>query len=447
MGDSVPTKNKPRFVHLFDDIDSYEDIGVFRLPSEGDHDEEDRENKDLNNLNNKVPFTNMCQLKLVDQKIEPTPTCSFDKSYITPPKVKRQGIKHKIEECTPTISRRRPKQMKPRAIMQPDYFADIADELILQIFQLLPRYNLKQCALTCKRWRRLAYDETLWKRVNLGAKNISTENVELIINRGAVALRLAQADIRSSSDYDDINVDREFISESKLQHLDLSMASVTPAGIFTILCNCKKLKNLSLERCEIDDKLLKLISYNENLEQLNLALSSGITAAGLTRILKKCHRLTAVNLAWTDLDIAVIETAVVSFPSSIRRLNLSGCRGTLNDNHIVDLLLRCPKLEELDLSDCDRLTSLVLITISTRLPNIKSLALSRCFSISPQSYNTIASMKSLKNLDLHGLFTTQGIEFLRWKYPLVGINQIYFSTVGRPTTGNRRTSIWGQKVL
>jgi hypothetical protein len=48
-------------------------------------------------------------------------------------------------------------------------------------------------------------------------------------------------------------------------------------------------------------------------------------------------RLSAFNVAWTDLSVAALNTLCTELPSSIHRINISGCRKTLNDNRMYFL--------------------------------------------------------------------------------------------------------------
>ena len=48
-------------------------------------------------------------------------------------------------------------------------------------------------------------------------------------------------------------------------------------------------------------------------------------------------RLSAFNVAWTDLSVTALNTLCTELPSSIQRINISGCRKTLNDNRMYCL--------------------------------------------------------------------------------------------------------------
>lgn len=74
-----------------------------------------------------------------------------------------------------------------------DHFNKLSDEVILSILSWLPKKSLVTCALVCKRFLRLVYDEALWTRMDLGGRNLPPKSVGHIVSRGFRILRLAQA--------------------------------------------------------------------------------------------------------------------------------------------------------------------------------------------------------------------------------------------------------------
>jgi hypothetical protein len=50
-------------------------------------------------------------------------------------------------------------------------------------------------------------------------------------------------------------------------------------------------------------------------------------------------RLSALNVAWTDLSLAALNTLCTKLPHSMQRINISGCRKTLTDNRMYFCLL------------------------------------------------------------------------------------------------------------
>lgn len=75
----------------------------------------------------------------------------------------------------------------------------------------------------------------------------------------------------------------EFLS--KLQYLDLSMATISTGSLVELLSHCRHLKKLSLEHVPVSDQVCKQIAINKHLEVLNLAMTTGITRYGARKML------------------------------------------------------------------------------------------------------------------------------------------------------------------
>jgi F-box domain. len=74
-------------------------------------------------------------------------------------------------------------------------FSKLSDEMVLMIFRMLPKNMLVRCSLVCKRWQRIAYDEALWVKVDLGSKTLPAGSLGYLLSRGTIILRLAQAEV------------------------------------------------------------------------------------------------------------------------------------------------------------------------------------------------------------------------------------------------------------
>jgi hypothetical protein len=79
-----------------------------------------------------------------------------------------------------------------------DVFGMLSDEIILMIMQWLPRQSLCDCALVCQRWRRIAYDESLWQRIDLTCCTLRSDHMAHVLQRNPVILRMAQAEVADS---------------------------------------------------------------------------------------------------------------------------------------------------------------------------------------------------------------------------------------------------------
>ncbi|KAJ8681569.1 hypothetical protein QAD02_017361 [Eretmocerus hayati] len=336
------------------------------------------------------------------------------------------------------------RRKKKPSVIGEDKFNKLSDEMILMILKWLPKKCLVRSMLVCKRWYQIACDEALWTRLDLGSKVLNEGTLGHILPRGVQILRLAQAEVAHPAFLEtsnDINCD-DYVC--KLQHLDLSMAVILPCDLADVLSKCRYLKKLSLEKCQLSSSSCESISLNQDLEVLNLTMCEGIDL-DCVKDLMKLTRLTSLNLAWCALDSESMEYLCQSLPPTITRLNIAGCRKTLTDDNLRDLVARCPNLVELDLSDCTMLTINTVHSLMS-LGELEHLSLSRCYSIPTSLHLRLVQMPRLKYLDIYGLISEDLLKTYQAKCTTVEINKFLFSAVARPTVGVRRTSIWGLRV-
>ncbi|XP_053994196.1 S-phase kinase-associated protein 2 [Hylaeus volcanicus] len=334
------------------------------------------------------------------------------------------------------------RKRKP-SIIGEDKFNKLSDEMILMILKWLPKKCLVHSMLVCKRWCQIARDEALWTRLDLGSKVLTEGTLGHILPRGVQILRLAQAEIADSVFLENSQV---FIDGyvSKLQYLDLSMAVISPDGLAMLLSKCKYLKKLSLEKCTVNRLCCKAISENTDLETLNLTMCRGMDVECIKDLIK-LKNLNAVNMAWCGLDTESMTLLCKSLTPSVTRLNIAGCRKTMSDDNVKDLVKSCPDMVELDLSDCTMLTMNTVHNLLD-LSKIEHLSLSRCYGIPSSTYLTLAYMPSLLYLDIFGLMSEPILKTLQVTCGETQLNKFPYSSVARPTVGVRRTSIWGLRV-
>ncbi|XP_054726889.1 lysine-specific demethylase 2B isoform X1 [Anastrepha obliqua] len=325
-----------------------------------------------------------------------------------------------------------------------DHFTTLSDEIVLQIFKWLPKKALVRCSYVCRRFNRCASDESLWARLDLGGRFLRAGALENILTRGVVILRLAQAELNHPVfDSEFLHAEPKF--ESKLQYLDLSMASLTKSSLKMLLSHCRQLKKLSLEHVPINDGICNEIAKNTNLEALNLAMCIGLEAWSVRKIMESLQNLNSLNISWTNLSVDAVTSVVTNVTPNLMRLNMSGCRKTLYDSHVASLAKRCTQLLEIDFSDCTALTGNV-VNIICKFKMLEYLSLSRCYLIPASSYMDLVNLPTLTYLDIFGMLSDTGMELLEQNFPNIGINKFIYSSVARPTVGTRRTSVWGLRT-
>lgn len=325
-----------------------------------------------------------------------------------------------------------------------DGFSRLSDEIILCVFRWLPKATIARCAQVSKRWKRLAYDEALWRRLDLSGVSLKPTVLGTVLMRGTQVLRLAKTEVCDPI-YDANAPALTRPSMRNLQYLDLSMAAVSCAGLAELLRWCRSLRKLSLEHCVLDDSCCRYLATNGQLEALNMSMCHGVTETALTAIAAGCTQLDSWNLAWAKLDEPSLHVLCVQAPATLQRINLSGCRQTLTDQHVKALCERCPRLVELDVSDASLVTQTSVVFIHENLRRLEYLAMSRCYGVQISAF-LVFQKSELLYLDVFGLLTEPMLQTLRSKLPHIEINKFFFSSVARPTVGIRRTSIWGLKV-
>lgn len=323
-----------------------------------------------------------------------------------------------------------------------DVFSTLSDEIVLGIFNYFTHEDLKVTAQVSRRFRRLAYDESLWPRIDLASKSLSSNSLAYIMKRGAKILRLKEAKVHSPVWSKQLGL-RMSDFTSKIEYLDMSYCLITSEDLAIFMSKCRNLKKLSLESCELSVEVCSEIAKNRDLNTLNLAMVEGLNQEGLKVICVNCKRLESINVAWTKLNKEAVNIFVDTITNEISSLNLSGLQNSLNDDQLAALTKRCPNIKELDISDCLEITSSSISLIADHLPNIKSLSISRCYKIDPKVLlNIMEKFSSLRSLNAFRQIGNQEARDLETNYNLLRVNKEYFSTISRPTVGLRRTSIW-----
>lgn len=77
-----------------------------------------------------------------------------------------------------------------------DYFGSLPDEVLLMMFKYLPKTALVSCACVCRRWKRIAYDNDLWPRIDLSLRKLVPGSMAHVLMRGPQILRMAQTEVR-----------------------------------------------------------------------------------------------------------------------------------------------------------------------------------------------------------------------------------------------------------
>ncbi|XP_059948790.1 S-phase kinase-associated protein 2 isoform X2 [Mesoplodon densirostris] len=279
----------------------------------------------------------------------------------------------------------------------------LPDELLLGIFSCLCLPELLKVSSVCKRWYHLAFDESLWQTLDLTGRNLHPDVVGRLLSRGVVAFRCP----RSFMDQPFV----ERFSPFRVQHVDLSNSVIDVSTLHGLLSHCSKLQNLSLEGLRLSDPIVKL-------DELNLSW---------------CYEFTEKH----------VQVAVAHVSETVTQLNLSGYRKNLQRSDVSTLVGRCPSLVHLDLSDSVMLKSDCFPEFF-QLNYLQHLSLSRCYDIIPETLLELGEIPTLKTLQVFGIVPDSTLQLLKEALPHLQINCSPFTTIARPTTGNKKNQeIWG----
>ncbi|XP_009698361.1 PREDICTED: S-phase kinase-associated protein 2-like [Cariama cristata] len=112
---------------------------------------------------------------------------------------------------------------------------------------------------------------------------------------------------------------------------------------------------------------------------------------------------------------------------------------------VKTLVERCPFLTHLDLSDSVMLKP-ECFQYFHQLIFLQHLCLSRCYQISLAALVELGEIPTLKTLQVFGIVTDSSLRFLRESLPNMKINCSHFTSIARPTVGNKKNrEIWGIK--
>uniref|UniRef100_A0A5G2RIX7 S-phase kinase associated protein 2 n=2 Tax=Sus scrofa TaxID=9823 RepID=A0A5G2RIX7_PIG len=269
----------------------------------------------------------------------------------------------------------------------------LPDELLLGIFSCLCLPELLKVSSVCKRWYHLAFDESLWQTLDLTGRNLHPDVTGRLLSRGVVAFRCP----------------RSFMDQPLVEHFS----------------------NLA---------------QNTNLVRLNLSGCSGFSESALKTLLSSCSRLDELNLSWCyDFTEKHVQVAVAHVSETITQLNLSGYRKNLQKSDVSTLVGRCPNLVHLDLSDSVMLKNDCFQEFY-QLNYLQHLSLSRCYDIIPETLLELGEIPTLKTLQVFGIVPDGTLQLLKEALPHLQINCSHFTTIARPTIGNKKNQeIWGIK--
>ena len=142
-------------------------------------------------------------------------------------------------------------------------FLDLPDELILKVLRYTETMDILRCGQVSKRIRTISNDNSLFQTVNLSGKFVTTDILEIILNKGCKRLNLSDSCISGYFS--------SLIQNIQLRELDLSNCKATTSEVLEdLLSSCNSLQKLSLKRVELTPKMVAHIVQNRQTCTTNL---------------------------------------------------------------------------------------------------------------------------------------------------------------------------------
>ena len=142
-------------------------------------------------------------------------------------------------------------------------FFDLPNELILKVLRYTETMDILRCGQVSKRIRTISNDNSLFQIVNLSGKFVTTDILEMVLNKGCKSLNLSDSYIFGY-----------FLSLNQnlqLRELDLPNCKSTSSEVLEdLLASCHSLQRLSLEGVELTPKMVACIFQNRQTCTTNL---------------------------------------------------------------------------------------------------------------------------------------------------------------------------------
>jgi len=303
-----------------------------------------------------------------------------------------------------------------------DFWANMPDEVRIQIFSYLQPKELVQMSRVSKDFYKFAFDGQLWTHFD------ATEFYQEI-----PAESLAKIVVAAGPFIQNLNL-RGCL---QIEHYERAEAVVSA---------CKNLYNASLEGCRNFQRqtLHGLLKNNTKLVNLNLTSLPAVTNSTCKIISQHCPQLETLNVSWCkQMDARGLRMVIQSCPklrdlragevkgfdnievaqalfdsNSLERLVLNGCV-ELSDEALrtiiigtdpeIDILtdravVTPRRLRHLDLSRCTRLTDEGVSSLGYNVPELEGLQLNGCSALTDSALESVlATTPRLTHLELEDL--------------------------------------------
>jgi hypothetical protein len=300
-------------------------------------------------------------------------------------------------------------------MQQDNYWLQLSEELVINIFGFLDQPDLGRACLVCQNWKRLAYDESLWRSMAIASKKLAPEMLQRALVRNPRHLQVLDCDlidfIPLTKEYHHIK--RQPLHTLGVRRLNLSTTRINDADIAALLQLMPELRSLEFGGNRVGPETVAAIANCPKLTCLSLRMVDGLTEEGFDLITKACTQLKVLCLGWTcnrkveegpHEFVASLVQSLATNCRGLEHLDVSGCREYITDGLVNQLVAGCTLLKTLDLSDSYVLTDESVNSMIEHLVQIESIALSRCHRINVPAMQNLARKPGLKAINLFGCY-------------------------------------------
>lgn len=322
-------------------------------------------------------------------------------------------------------------------------------DLLLEIFHYLTPRELLTCAVTCRFWRNISEDCTLWKRHLLSLRTLSELPSKICTKRHYFiendnrklfcALKLLQESKLMVSDtfvdqwtriYPNASVvvldDGYDLLQSNTLLTDLSLTtiaqrcshlvelhlislvppdgfpSITIEGLTTIAAAHPQLNKLTLDCCPavLSADLCRLVNSLTSLSTLQIS-SPEVTDTVVAAIAKQTQ-LTSLTLASAVISDAALG-AIGSHLTQLRHFELRVFEPTTFSAEKVNWLFSCGSMwHSLVFHPVDTMTDQQVITLAQTATSLQTLNLTNCQNLTTKALDQLSLCNQLSNMCLQG---------------------------------------------
>ena len=226
---------------------------------------------------------------------------------------------------------------------------NLPDEVILNILGYMKIQDLINSGQVSNRLRGITQDETLWKQVDVNDKKVSTEFLEMILEKGCKFLDISLAETLEGS----LNLEHK----SELRHLDVSNYFPPKQVLEKLLI--ANLEKLAMRNLKISQDLISHIcnKNSSTLQILNLGNCQGIKPS--------IYR----NLDFESIQIITKELI------NLKEVDFSGSLGSIDSESTIRYLVNniTTNLEKISLANVNNIGDDDIHILVTRFYELESI--------------------------------------------------------------------------